>query len=314
MTTITSQASAPLLPWISDEHLSLFVFPIFFWAFSFFFMVIEWAGILQEYRLRTPTEEVTLNRVNRRDCLINVFFNQVIQVLAGLVVQLVDDSNNGSTTWNMMAQPLVSCLLSGLSFAGIDIIRLAKKYPGSIQGLEEALVVVVQSYLVPTFQFLVALFVADTWQYFSHRWCHTNKYVYRSIHSMHHRLYAPYTYGGQYVHPLESLIMDTTGNLLSLYASGMSVRLGMIFSAYVAFKFISDHCGYIFPFNPVHLFTGNDTLFHDIHHQSWGLKTNFAVHFTFWDWLLGTYWEDKASAMKNYERTRASIMAAEQKI
>jgi sphinganine C4-monooxygenase len=177
-TTITSQASAPLLPWISDEHLSLFVFPIFFWAFSFFFMVIEWAGILQEYRLRTPTEEVTLNRVNRRDCLINVFFNQVIQVLAGLAVQLVDDSNNGTTTWNMMAQPLVSCLLSGLNFAGIDIIRLAEKYPGSVQGLEEALVAVVQSYLVPAFQFLVALFVADTWQYFSHRWCHTNKYVY----------------------------------------------------------------------------------------------------------------------------------------
>ena len=89
---------------------------------------------------------------------------------------------------------------------------------------------------------------------------------------MHHRLYAPYTFGGQYVHPLESLVMDTTGNLLSAYASGMSVRLGMIFSAYVAFKFINDHCGYVFPFNPLHLFTGNDTLFHDIHHQSWGLK------------------------------------------
>lgn len=141
-------------------------------------MVIEWAGVLQEYRLRTPTEEATLNRVNRADCLANVFVNQVTQVLTGLAVQMGDDPSNGTTIWNMMAQPLVSCLLSGFSFTGIDTIRLAEKYSGSVQGFEEALVAIIHSYLVPAFQFLIALFVADTWQYFSHRWCHTNKYIY----------------------------------------------------------------------------------------------------------------------------------------
>lgn len=186
-TNTTIQASAPqLLPWISDLHLSLFVFPVFFWVFSFIFMVIEWAGVLQEYRLRTPTEEATLNRVNRTDCLTNVFVNQVIQVLAGLAVQVGVDPSNGTTTWNMMAQPLVSCLLSSLSFAGIDTIRLAEKYSGSVQGFEEAFVAIIHSYLVPAFQFLIALFVADTWQYFSHRSCHTSKYIYSTcIESPH---------------------------------------------------------------------------------------------------------------------------------
>lgn len=44
----------------------------------------------------------------------------------------------------------------------------------------------------------------------------------------------------------------------------------MIYSVFGAYNFIVDHCGYVFPFSL--LPTECDTLFHDIHHQPWGLK------------------------------------------
>ena len=44
----------------------------------------------------------------------------------------------------------------------------------------------------------------------------------------------------------------------------------MIISVFGAYNFIIDHCGYVFPFGV--LPTECDTLFHDIHHQPWGLK------------------------------------------
>ena len=189
LTTINdSRESAPLLPWISDQHLSLLVFPVFFWLFSFIFGAIEWAGVFQQYRLRTPAEEVTLNKVNRKDCLINVLLNQAIQVSTGLIIQTLYsvhsqsevfiNSNDSTTIWSARAYWLVSHFLYGLGVAGIDTIRLAEKYSSSTQVLDEAFMVLIHSFLIPAFQLLVAIIVADMWQYFSHRWCHANKYVY----------------------------------------------------------------------------------------------------------------------------------------
>lgn len=41
-------------------------------------------------------------------------------------------------------------------------------------------------------QFFVAMMVLDTWQYFMHRYMHHNKFLYRHVHSQHHRLVVPY--------------------------------------------------------------------------------------------------------------------------
>ncbi|KAL0447052.1 UNVERIFIED_CONTAM: Sphinganine C4-monooxygenase 1 [Sesamum latifolium] len=48
------------------------------------------------------------------------------------------------------------------------------------------------SLIVLARQFLVAMMVLDTWQYFMHRYMHHNKFLYRHIHSQHHRLVVPY--------------------------------------------------------------------------------------------------------------------------
>lgn len=71
----------------------------------------------------------------------------------------------------------------------------------------------------------------------------------------------------------------------------MSIRQSMWFFTGSTIKTVDDHCGYAFPLDPLQFITSNNALYHDIHHQSWGIKTNFSQpFFTFWDKLLGTMW------------------------
>jgi len=76
-------------------------------------------------------------------------------------------------------------------------------------------------------------------------------------------------------------------------------------------KTVDDHCGYAFPWDPLQHITSNNAAYHDIHHQSWGIKTNFSQpFFTFWDRSLGTIWAGGDTTAR-YERTKK---AAENKV
>ncbi|KAI4204346.1 MAG: hypothetical protein LQ346_001618 [Caloplaca aetnensis] len=76
----------------------------------------------------------------------------------------------------------------------------------------------------------------------------------------------------------------------------------MLFGGAATVKTLSDHCGYIFPWDPLGFLNGNGAGFHDLHHQSWGY--NFSTYTVFWDTLLGTAWTDRAGAEKRYRRVR----------
>jgi sphinganine C4-monooxygenase len=76
-------------------------------------------------------------------------------------------------------------------------------------------------------------------------------------------------------------------------------------------KTVDDHCGYAFPWDPLQHLTSNNAGYHDIHHQSWGIKTNFSQpFFTFWDGLLGTKWTG-GDVSARYERAK---LAAQKKL
>jgi len=76
-------------------------------------------------------------------------------------------------------------------------------------------------------------------------------------------------------------------------------------------KTVDDHCGYAFPWDPLQHLTSNNAGYHDVHHQSWGIKTNFSQpFFTFWDGLLGTKWVG-GDVSARYERAR---IAAQKKV
>lgn len=146
------------------------------------------------------------------------------------------------------------------------------------------------SLLVKARQFLVAMFVLDTWQYFMHRYMHHNKFLYRHIHSRHHQLVVPYAFGALYNHPLEGLLLDTIGGALSFLLSGMSPQASIFFFSFATIKTVDDHCGLWLPGNLFHMLFNNNSAYHDIHHQLYGSKYNFSQpFFVTWDKILGTH-------------------------
>ncbi|KAJ7943485.1 sphinganine C4-monooxygenase 1-like [Quillaja saponaria] len=139
-------------------------------------------------------------------------------------------------------------------------------------------------------QFVTAMLVLDTWQYFMHRYMHHNKFLYKHIHSQHHRLVVPYAFGALYNHPFEGLLLDTIGGALSFLLSGMSPRASIFFFSFATIKTVDDHCGLWLPGNLFHVFFKNNTAYHDVHHQLYGNKHNFSQpFFVMWDRILGTY-------------------------
>ncbi|XP_074274572.1 sphinganine C4-monooxygenase 1-like [Silene latifolia] len=155
---------------------------------------------------------------------------------------------------------------------------------------DDALTEQKSSILVLVRQFLTGMMVLDTWQYFMHRYMHHNKFLYRHIHSQHHRLVVPYAFGALYNHPVEGLLLDTIGGALSFLISGMSPRMSIFFFSFATIKTVDDHCGLWLPGNLFHVLFKNNTAYHDVHHQLYGSKYNFSQpFFVMWDRILGTY-------------------------
>jgi sphinganine C4-monooxygenase len=129
------------------------------------------------------------------------------------------------------------------------------------------------------------------------------------LHSRHHRLYVPYAYGALYNHPIEGFLLDTCGAGIGYLVSGMTTRQSMVFYTFSTIKTVDDHCGYALPWDPLQHITGNNAAYHDIHHQSWGIKTNFSQpYFTVWDRFCGTMWKGGDVKLR-YERARKAAEA-----
>ncbi|KAG0250856.1 hypothetical protein BG011_008041 [Mortierella polycephala] len=153
----------------------------------------------------------------------------------------------------------------------------------------------------------------DTWQYFLHRLFHNVPYLYKHFHSRHHRLYVTYSFGALYNHPFEGFLMDSVGASLAFLVSGMGNRGALVFFSFSTLKTVDDHCGYNLPFNPLQLLFWNNADYHDIHHQNFGIKSNFSQPFgTIWDHLLGTHMSrDEANKIiKMKEERKAARLAA----
>lgn len=126
-------------------------------------------------------------------------------------------------------------------------------------------------------------FILDGWQYGWHRYFHINTFLYRHIHSWHHRLYVPYAYGALYNHPIEGFVLDTAGAAVAHKLVGFTTREATIFFFVSSAKTVDDHSGFAIPWDPLQFCFANNTDYHDIHHQIAGLKKNFSqpyfIHF-----------------------------------
>ena len=109
-------------------------------------------------------------------------------------------------------------------------------------------------------------------------------------------------------------MLDTLGAAIAYKLSFMSSREGMFFFVGSMMKTVDDHCGYALPFDPLQHITSNNAAYHDIHHQSWGIKTNFSQpFFTVWDRVLGTMWTGDAEGKRERTRVKAAEKEAKEK-
>jgi len=146
-------------------------------------------------------------------------------------------------------------------------------------------------------KFIAAALILDTYQYWMHRWMHTNRFLYKHFHSVHHELTAPFAFGALYNHPVEGLLMDTVGSGIAPLLLDMHPRLVLIFFCISTMKTVDDHCGYHFwPWDPFQFFFSNNAAYHDVHHWGKGRMYNFSQpFFIFWDTWCGT---EYTAAMK----------------
>ncbi|OWM89553.1 sphinganine C4-monooxygenase 1 [Punica granatum] len=191
-----------------------------------------------------------------------------------------DDKNlvsKGTVVKGVLLQQIVQAIVA------IILFTVTGDSSGASAGSGTSLIVLAR-------QFITAMLVLDTWQYFMHRYMHHNKFLYKHIHSQHHRLVVPYAFGALYNHPIEGLLLDTVGGALSFLLSGMSPRTSIFFFSFATIKTVDDHCGLWLPGNLFHVFFKNNTAYHDVHHQLYGNKHNFSQpFFVMWDRILGTY-------------------------
>jgi sphinganine C4-monooxygenase len=341
---------SPLIPGIPDQYLALALPVIAYWVESLFFHFLDVFDLFPQYRLHTPAEVLKRNHASRWDVCRDVIVQQILQTVTGLILAMVEGTPlTGSehydiAVWAQKIRIVEGWFPTALGVLGVDALGLAHRLEtsgygmlaGAVQGgtyptLTQTLVLgngkttavaafaawelqlakTIYHVLVPAFQFAFAIAFVDTYQYFIHRAMHMNKWLYTTFHARHHRLYVPYAYGALYNHPGEALLLDTVGTGLAYLVSGMTCRQSMWFYTLTTMKTVDDHCGYCFPWDPLQHLTGNNAGYHDVHHQSWGIKTNFSQpFFTFWDRVLGTKWTG-GDVSARYERAK---IAAQKKV
>ncbi|KAL8838448.1 MAG: hypothetical protein Q9170_002123 [Blastenia crenularia] len=319
-----------LLPWISDNILAIILPTVVYTIAGGFFHVLDRYELFSNYRIHPSEDELKRNHITRWECFKGVVRYHIIQITIGLLLQwnaglqMVSDEACQIHETARKLNHARKIIPTSLNLIGIDAKKLSRAVAGTSSKLaytiagdyttidrsnsiDDGLLTLSKlcvTVLTPILQFLLALVVVDTYFYFTHRLCHVNRTLYRIVHAQHHRIYVSYAYGAVYAHWLETLFLDILSFVLAGKIAQLSPRQSMLFGSAATIKTIGDHCGYVFPWDPLRWLNGNGARFHDLHHQSWGLKYNFSTYTVFWDNLLGTTWADKEGAEKRYQRVR----------
>ncbi|CBX99658.1 hypothetical protein IAQ61_005090 [Plenodomus lingam] len=344
----TLKPLTPLSSWASDAFIQAALPVAGYWVVSLVYHAIDVYDLFPQYRLHTPAEVLKRNHVSRYEVLRDVVLQQIIQIIASFSLSLFDEApTTGKADYDVawyaqkirLAQRAVPYMLSVVginplalatklsgSYPTLSSVLIGGKYPGLLQSVtsvageqnwvpafaswELAFASFLYWYAIPAIQFSAAIVIIDAWEYMLHRAMHLNKWLYVTFHSRHHRLYVPYAYGALYNHPLEGFVLDTLGAGLAYLLTGMTLRQSMWFFTGSTIKTVMDHGGYEFPYDPVSWIFPNTAAYHDIHHQSWGIKTNFSQpFFVYLDRIGGTMY--KGEVAEKYERARR---AAQQKL
>ncbi|AAS50300.1 AAL066Wp [Eremothecium gossypii ATCC 10895] len=271
-----------LVPGISDGHLSLLAPVLAYWVFSGLFHVMDTLRLAEKYRIHPSEEVASRNRAGRLDVLAQVVLQHIIQTLTGLVLVYYD----GEPQTGMEQLAMWRWRQAAPGWVSNEAIYVAYHYGLSVAKL------------------LVGFFLIDTWQFWLHYLMHMNKTLYRKFHAHHHRLYVPYAYGALYNNPVEAFVLDSCGTALAALVTRMTHREEMLLYTFATMKTVDDHCGYALPWDPFQWLFPNNAVYHDIHHQNFGIKSNFAQpFFTIWDSFCRT----KFPQFEEYEKKQRRV-------
>jgi len=206
----TLQPQPPYVPGIPDKYLALILPFIAYWGLSLFFHCIDEWDLFPQYRLHTPAEVLKRNHVSRWEVFRDVVLQQIIQTMFGMFLGWLDeDAQMGKEAYDVaiwaqrirVAEGAVPVMLGlvGLNAQGLSQ-KIASTWPmmssvlagghynlfqetsqGTVPAFApwELLVAKALYYLaIPALQFVFAIMVVDTWQYFWHRAMHMNKWLY----------------------------------------------------------------------------------------------------------------------------------------
>lgn len=257
------RAQESLIPGISDGVLAVVSPVVAYWVYSSIFHLIDVYQLAEKYRIHPSEEEQSRNKVGLGEVIRDVAFQHVLQTVVGMMALRIDETpTTGDELYNMW--------------------YWRHNYVPSF--VPDSLLWLAYTYGLSCLRILVCILFIDTWQYWLHRIMHENKYLYRRFHSRHHRLYVPFSFGALYNDPVEGFLLDTVGTGLVAFLLKLTPREGMLLFTFATMKTVDDHCGYKLPFDPFQIIFPNNALYHDIHHQTWGFKSNYSQpFFTFWD-------------------------------
>lgn len=256
-----------LIPGIPDYFVALFSPIVAYWVYALIFHVVDVYELAEKYRIHPLEEEERRNKVTLREVVKDVLLQHFIQTFVGVVVYFFEPPKTTGHELELMWQLRHQLPL---------LVPLWAIYYGYY-------------YAWPVIKFLLGITVIDTWQYMWHRLMHENKALYRRFHLRHHRLYVPYAYGALYNDPFEGFLLDTLGAGVAQFLVQLTPRECIFLFCFSTLKTVDDHLGYRLPNDPFQMLFPNNTVYHDIHHQQWGIKNNFSQpFFVFWDKLFNT--------------------------
>lgn len=152
-------------------------------------------------------------------------------------------------------------------------------------------------------QIVFFIVLDDFLYYWMHRTLHT-PWLYKHVHSVHHRITTPFALTGNYMHVVEFMLTST---LVMLGPSIVGAHVVTLWAWIVfrQFEAADGHSGYDVPWNPGLLFPFyKGPAYHDFHHRRF--FGNYAGFFAYLDRLFGgTY-------SKGYEEYRRAQPAPAQ--
>jgi sterol desaturase/sphingolipid hydroxylase (fatty acid hydroxylase superfamily) len=136
----------------------------------------------------------------------------------------------------------------------------------------------------------------DLFHYTAHRLEHSNGFLYKNVHKVHHTYSHPTTILTYYHHPIDLILSNTIPQYLTLCAipkiSPITYNLIIIYKIFIEIsghsgKNINSSCFPQFIWLPKLLGIEMYTEDHDSHHKL--NNCNYAKRFVLWDKLFGTY-------------------------